>query len=335
MTTAKVKNVISESIYAVGGQGLSNKVNVWSGFGPTVRSVSGGLLVNSVGVSPHGMGEFAGYNHSAVAPHFDTSGVNETAIINPMGSFTFHCKAFIGEVKYTDIIGHENDATHIAFSVWDGNGYIISKVKALSGMKDIADFDTDAGDRITISNIANTTTYTCKIELLDNAAYDYTGANTICQIPGLENWTTQINIQSANHFYINAPNNTWPPTIVGDLYKFGHWDLHAPSLVPANGKITFQYVKLNELLSGSYNHLHVVCYVEEGFFDGDGVWNGVKVTEDYDHSYDGAWNQNLSQSFSALSAILIWKLGGVTKALPMEYGNYGYRVVISCNPTTV
>ena len=210
ITTAQIRNAISASTNRVKDLCTHNNINRWSAFSPIKRSVSNGWLVNSVPTSNYKMGDFMGYNHNAVAPHYDVSGSNETVTVNPNGSFVFHCKADIGEIRYNDIVG-KNPGTHVAFSVWKGQTYIDSRVKAISGMTNIADFDTSAEDRITVSDINDTSVYTCKIEILDSPSYDYQGGNTICQVPGLKNWTTTIYVRAANHFYISAPYASFPP----------------------------------------------------------------------------------------------------------------------------
>lgn len=326
ISTMKIRNALGSGKNTDYGNASDSHVNHWSGFGPTVRTVAAGLLVNSDPITGR-LGDFAGYNHSAVAPHFDVKGANESVLINPNGSYVFYCVADIGEILYTDIIG-VNTITHVAFSVWNGTTYVSSKVKALSGMTNLADFSTNAADRITVSSIAYSTVYTCKIEFLDNVAYDYTGANTVCQVPGLEDWEVEINVQSANHFFLNGPNND--STEYGYTFSSGRWNVNAASFNTSTGTITINYVQLNQLLVGGYNHLHVTAQVEYGYFDDSQIWIGTAVTAAYDHVYDGVWNTSLSTAFSVTIPLDIWNTANV-----IDTTGYGYRTILNCNPTTV
>lgn len=332
INTTLIRNCVNGSSNKVSELCPHTNINLWSGFGPIVRTVSNGWLVNSPS-SLHKMGDYMGYNHNAIAPHFDVSGEDETATMNPGGEFVFHCKADIGEVDYANIQG-VNPGTHVAFSVWKDGTYIDSRVKALSGMKNIADFDYDAADRITVSNITEYSVYTCKIEILDHPSYDYTGLHTICQVPGLEDWETTIIVLAANHFYVSAPYASWPPVVDGNTYTFGEWILNLASLYTSTGRIMWQYLCTtsypNQSPYRTWPHMHIHAYIEEGYFDGSGIWQGTKVTDDSALLFDGAWATD-----SAVGEVdeMIWRLSGQPKALPIPGNGYGYRVVIYCNPT--
>ena len=130
ITTAKVRNAIGASFNAWGAFGLSSLVNKWSGFGPTVRSVSGGLLVNSVGAAPHGAGEFAGYNHAAAAPSFYTSPLGVTKSIIAGEAVHWEISIDIGEPKYSnEIVGYLSSVRGIAMSLWSSDGYLLFQTK--------------------------------------------------------------------------------------------------------------------------------------------------------------------------------------------------------------
>jgi hypothetical protein len=210
ITTMKIRNAVTSGVNTVGGNAVSGNVNVWSAFGPTKRTLTAGLplgrnlLTNSAPTNNFAMGDFAGYNHSAEEPAFTVNGVDEAVYIIPGANHIFYCIANIGEMLYTDIT-YGAAVTHVAFSVWNGTTYVDSKVKAISGMTNLADFSTNAADRITVTNIIFSAVYTCKIEMLSAPAYDYTGANTVCQVPGLDDWDVDITVMEANHVELSAP----------------------------------------------------------------------------------------------------------------------------------
>jgi hypothetical protein len=164
--------------------------------------------------------------------------------------------------------------------------------------------------------------------MLSSVAYDYTGANTVCQVPGLDDWEVSVQIQSANHFFLNGPEND--STEYGSTFTSGKWDISTATFNTSTGGILINYVKLNTLLSGGYNHLHVKAWVELGYFDESSIWQGVAVTAEYDHLYDDSWNQNISQAFQVLAPIDIWDT-----ADPIDTSGYGYRIVIDCDPSTI
>jgi hypothetical protein len=195
-------------------------------------------------------------------------------------------------------------------------------------MTNLADFSTSGADRITIGPINSTKTYTCKIEFLNSNTYDYTGAHTVCKVVELADWDVAIHISSANHFYLNGPNND--STKYGTTFTSGRWDINTATFNTANGTMMLNYVKLNTLLTGAYNHLHVKAWVESGYFDGSNIWQGTVLTAEYDHLYDGSWNQNLSQAFQVLAPVDIWDIGD-----PIDNSGYGYRIVIDCDPSTI
>jgi hypothetical protein len=187
-------------------------VNPWSAFGPTVRTLTAGLplsrslLTNNLPTICR-LGDFAGYNHTADTPAFTVNGTDDATYITPGEDYIFFCIANIGEMRYSDIT-YGATVTHVAFSVWDGTTYVDSKVKAIAGMTNLADFSTNAADRITVTNIIFSTVYTCKIEMLSAVAYDYTGANTVCQVPGLDDWDVDITVMEANSVSLSA-NPDW------------------------------------------------------------------------------------------------------------------------------
>lgn len=253
ITTAKIRNSVLSGVNTVRGNSTHANVNVWSAFGPTVRTAVAGLpltrklLTNTAPIDGEMGNDFAGYNHNATAPSFTVKGFDETDYIIPGEDVVFYCTADIGEILYTDITG-AGVVTHVAFSVWDGTTYIDSRVKAISAMTNLADFNTNAADRITVENITVSTVYTCKIEMLSEPAYDYTGANTVCQVPGLEDWDVTVTVMEANGVYLSAPP---------------HWAFEGtPENFNSNGHLVFE--ALMHRVSGvptTVAHVQVTAYV--------------------------------------------------------------------------
>src|SRR3990172_5081290 len=150
----------------------AGSINHWSAWGPTRRTVSGGILTNSHYTTNLDVtNAFCGYNHSAPTPHWDSGGSNTYSLIQSGASQTFSCVLDICELLMNDIQGVANQPTHVHFSVWDGANWVsgASSVIALSSAVDgagnsnsIIDFS-QSGTRITITNLTSTKTYTLKI----------------------------------------------------------------------------------------------------------------------------------------------------------------------------
>ena len=351
VTVSKVRTVLSASPYNLSSLATHANVNHWSAWGPTVRTVVGGVLTNGhlTNATGYSLGSFGGYNHSAPTPAFTSGGSNTYSLIQSGADQVFSCVLDIGEVLYNDVTGVANQATHIHFSVWDGASWVsgASEVIAIADAVDgagnsnsVIDFS-QAGTRITITGITVTNTYTCKIWFCDDGTFDYTGANKVFTMVEFPEWTLQVRIKSGNSWYVNGPENgtntaTDAAAAADGTFTSGKWDVSAAALNLTNGTITMTYLKLNTLLSGGYNHLHLTFIVESGYFDESSVWQGTveSTSSQYnDGSFTdtaGNWNQNTSQAVEIASAFDIW-----TPGTAMDSSGYGYMIKINCDTTTI
>lgn len=191
-----VKNII--------GAGNSNlyqlcrhdNVNVWSGFGPTIRSVNAQALVSSKPTIAS-LGDFAGYNHQAVTPGWLT-GVPSGDIWLPSigGTPQFDAAIRVGEVRWQElgIIG-------VVHAIYDGETLV-----AYQGI----DFEDDLTQddildiSITLPFTTVQKTYTGRIWLV-NHLIDFTDSDIVCRLPNTADYSRQVRILPATTVVLDAP----------------------------------------------------------------------------------------------------------------------------------
>jgi len=339
VNTTKIKNVLGVSDTAIRALSRRDEVNVWSAWGPTVRSVSGGKLTNSEPADGEEGNDFAGYNHSAPTPHYNSGGSNTYTFLQSGADLVLSCVLDIGELLYNDVTGIANQATHIHFSIWDGASWITDAAKMIAiadaidesgggNSNSIIDFS-QAGTRITITGITATKTYTCKIWFCDDGTFDYTGANKVFEMDQFPSWTHQARVKAANHFYLNGPYND--STVDGDgTFTSGRWDVNNIQINLSAGTVTMYALSLNTGLGSgwgdaAYNSLDLRFKVESGYYDDGGTWQGTLESTSPYYVENEPWNES-AYSVQISSAFDIW-----TPGTGMDTSGYGYRIIIDCN----
>ena len=321
--------------------GLSNRswstifadtnINHYSAWGGSKRSVSGGVLVpdGHYSNSNQDIGCWAGYNHSAVTPSFKSGGSNTNSTIQSGQSQVFSCSINIGEMLYNDVSG-ASTITTVFFSVWDGStcvGYSgINLSSATDGNtgESILDFS-QSGTRITVSNITQTTTYTCKIWFCSSSTWDYTGSYLQYKLSQFPDWTHQVRIQSANHWYLNGAYNNSSVTDGDGTFTSGYWDVNGAQINLSTGNMDLYFLSLNSALGGSWGHtgydyLNLYIKIESGYYVGS-TWYGTQESSVL--VYSGSWNQSyITVSFSGTD---VW-----TPGTGMNTSGYGYRFILDC-----
>ena len=108
ISLTRVKNVIGGSTFSVYDLCRHDNVNVWSQFGPTLRSYTGSgtfstaVLVNSKPTTCK-LGDFAGYDHVPVAvPGYETDPDPTVVYVNTGSYATLTVDINIGEFDYPD-----------------------------------------------------------------------------------------------------------------------------------------------------------------------------------------------------------------------------------------
>lgn len=348
--TAKIRTAIAEAMNAIGDLNESTNVNEWSGFGPTVRSVVAGILTNSVGVPGHAFGEFCGYNHSAVTPHYESSTHDDDVDAIPNTNATFTVIVHLGEARLVgdDITGVSDPDRGLALVVYDGANILTrvdtTKVIDIHDLTDTAQYHDVDKQMIELSTTylipagqGYAKQFTCKVFLVNNlTGFASDLSNAICQFTEFPNYTKLYKISRATHFYINAPNNTPIGSDYGaSSWTAGYWTVTGAQFVRVSdtvGEISITSCYLNTRLSNvSYNHLVVTAYVQRGYYDTDGVtWIGAAYLTGGVEIYDGDWNSaDLHEGFSC-EDVDIWDIGTT-----IDNSGYGYRIYLDCVPSTV
>lgn len=296
ITATKIATALGVTTHKMHELCTNAAVNKWSAFSPYTRSVAGGLLVHNLPTDDLA-GDFAGYHHTATAPHFDSVTHDDEIWIVPGEIVHFSPTVNIGELKYIggDITGH-SDCVGIALTVWDGASLRASDVMDLSDETDVIYPDA------TLTGGASDVNYTCKLYLVSSLlSFDFTLADVVCQITELANYTKSVRVKQGSGASLSAP----PGWVISGTPL---------NLNTTNGTIVFQ-----GLHNASYSgHLTVSAYVTN--------WLGVVVT-DTTILWTGTYSGDLGIT---IGNTVIWKVGGVTQSLPIP--PYGYTATVYVNP---
>jgi len=199
-----------------------DKVNVWSGFGPTVRSVSGSdfsaVLVNS---KPTGatMGDFAGYNHTATTPGWTTGGkanAEADVWINSGSYATVISDITIGEVKYEGADG-------IVLVAFDGSSNIMAYGEtAISSLSEVANLDAQSIDTITLDKTWTLKSY---LKVGTIAAWDDIISAVLYRCPNVDDATVHIKVKTATVLYYSLPSPWVQEGSEGMNWTTGYFDI--------------------------------------------------------------------------------------------------------------
>ena len=220
ITTAKIRNAIGAAINAVRGLSIHANVNRWSGFGPTARAFSGygqdAILVNSVAAAPHGTGEFAGYNHSAITPGWNVDPHGNDYWINSGSQVEMPLDILVGEVNYVaggKVLGVlTNSADNIC-----GWG-----TSLLDDFGDGATLNVDT-DPVYFAGGITVEQLNMKLKVYINDGTAITEADDIdpsilCRVPGTDDAIVNIKIKAASEWHYDATGTHAPP---GDWVQSG------------------------------------------------------------------------------------------------------------------
>lgn len=355
ISLAAVKNLLGAATYSLYDICRHANINRWAAFSPIKRSVAsaGAVLVNSIpsGSEGYSLGAFAGYNHTATTPHYESVTHDDNVDVNPGSDATFSVQIHLGEAKFVggEISGVSYTDVGLALTVWNGSNILtrpdssqVIDIHDLTQAASYLDTDKEIVELVTTYTVPAGEThalqYTCKIYLsssLTGFASDL--SNAICSFTELASYTKKLLVRKANFVYINGPqNNGGVGSLVGDVWTFGNWELKAFSWSPSTGILTFQYLKLNANLSGG-SHLHLSVYVERGYIDTDGsTWvteHTYSVPSGVNYVYDGSWNTAGSPPPDVVDYQTDHPSGEDIVDETFTNTNYGYRIVFNCNVT--
>ena len=137
-----VKNLIGAAEYSLYKLCRHANLNQWSNFGPTLIDyhddlVGGTGLISCQLPTICKLGDFAGYNHYAIAPGWPTgelAALQAAKVIQPYGNATFDPTINIGEIEYPSM-------SHVAMSLWVGGSIVAAELLALSSLQGTASFN--------------------------------------------------------------------------------------------------------------------------------------------------------------------------------------------------
>jgi len=192
INTTLVRNCLGASSNKFSELCTHANVNVWSGFGPTVRTEVAGVLVNSH-PAPYDIGDFMGYNHAAVTPAFlNNSHLLDTWVISG-GTATLVADITIGEAKFVDLdISNHANCVGLALTVWDGLTLVGFGIEDLASCKDSISLSAD------VVGVSSEKTYTCKIYLTSSLTeFSQSLEDAVCQLTPLADYNATVKILSA------------------------------------------------------------------------------------------------------------------------------------------
>ncbi len=215
----QIRDALGISALDFAGQANSGAVNPWSGFGPTQRRYSNGggtlneTLINEV-LAPHGIFEFAGYNHTAPAPAFDH--IYHTANVVYGDAATFDGYVSLGEINYPA------PAVAVAMTIWDGATLVAFGITPLSNTTNGVVFMTCDTSPVYINK-----TFTVRFFIIDSTTeFQQNGSNALCIVPNTTSYDLNVSIGSeggANSVIINGRGNwgiTPDSTQIGNYINF-------------------------------------------------------------------------------------------------------------------
>ena len=193
---SQVKNILGAGVSGLYDLCRHDSVNVWSGFGPTVRSVSALALVNSKPTVAK-LGDFAGYNHQAVTPGWLT-GIPSGILWLPSvgGEPVFEAAVRVGEVRWSEI-----GALGIVHAIYDGDTIIAYQgIDFNDGLvqDDIIDIS------VTLPFTTVNKTYTGKVWLVSNLV-DFTESDIICRLPNTSDYIREVRLLAETTVVLDAP----------------------------------------------------------------------------------------------------------------------------------
>jgi hypothetical protein len=220
-----VYSTVGAAGYAFSQLMTATGINHWSAFGPTVRtaptSYSGQITNTGDPTANYALGSFAGYNHNAVAPSWNSGNTTREFWVVSGDVLIIDCILDIGEILYSDIL--TNPGVGVAVAAWNGATCMAWKDKVITGtttgMTNLVDFSTTSttgkyGDRMTVT-ATTSMTLTVKAYVLKNTPYDYANeSGTVCgrMTAQWPDWSYKIHRIVANTFYLDGPQYVYATT---------------------------------------------------------------------------------------------------------------------------
>lgn len=196
ISVSMVRNILNSPSSGVKGVANDSNVNVWSGFGPTVRTAPAQVLVNSA-PSAGSLGSFAGYNHYATAPGWSIAPVSGDLYVASGGSAVFEASVDIGEVNWLEDMG----VIAVVHAIYYGETMVAYTAVNLETAQptNIVDALT-----VTLTNQTLQRAYTGRIWLVDHLV-DFSENDIVCRLPNTSDYITTVKILPATTTVFDGP----------------------------------------------------------------------------------------------------------------------------------
>ncbi len=228
----QVRDAIGISALDLHGQANSSNVNIWSCFGPVARSITGSgydkVLVNTV-VTPDELFEFAGYNHNAPTPGWQSGGqaaAEANNWVNSGSQATCNANINIGEIDWEGM-----GAVGVAMLIFDVTGNIVGwGYTALSGLG--SNFTLAGTTTISGGIVLDKLDWYAMAFLVDQEILnpeDVISA-VVCRVPNISTWEINLKVKQASTWYYDGDGQTIPSPWVqngsaGMNFTTGYFDI--------------------------------------------------------------------------------------------------------------
>jgi len=323
ISLAGVKSVLSGTTYSLYDLCRHANVNHWSAFGPTVRTVTGSgydkVLVNS-DPTVCKLGDFAGYNHGAVTPGWQSGGEAAAEANNWVNAGTkATCTANIdlGEVDWNGDLA----VLGIAMLLFDSGDAIVGWGKKI--YSDVTDTGLVTMSAETDSTMSTDhTDWYARIFLTDT----YVGladssdvySAVVCEVPNVTAFEINIKVKQQSTLYLDA--TLWDfltdPKTVGNVIFSGI------SFNVAPGTITFSDLKDSSVgIDGICIHVQVLDWLDNVVSEGN-IYDNTDHAMTPDVPPYGAYTSGFWLVFDLSETIRTFDAGA------LDY-TYGYRFLVT------
>jgi hypothetical protein len=208
LTTTKTKNALGAATNKIGELSAHANINHWSCFGPTVRSTYGSgygkVLVNSDPVANFKKGDFAGYNHGAVTPGWQSGGqaaAEANNWVNSGSQATCNANIDIGEIDWEGEMG----AIGVAMLIFDVTDNIVGwGYTALSGIG--SNFILSGTTTISGGIVLDKLDWYAMAFIVDQEITDPEDVISamICRVPNISTWEINLKVKVATDITVEA-----------------------------------------------------------------------------------------------------------------------------------
>lgn len=227
ISLTQVKNVIGSSTFSVYDVCRHDNVNVWSQFGPTVRTYSNtgtwsATLVNSKPTQAN-LGDFAGYQHNPFfVPGYITT-VPMEIWINSGSTATIFLDLNIGDFDYPNLGSNPG----IVFVLFNSRGSIMGwSVQSFSSLKEFANLELTTIDPLS----SNTTGWYAGVYITNSDSYFSSSeiqASVMCRVPNCNTFAVDIKVKQSTTFVwadtgTQSPPSPWSVSIVSMNWSSGN-----------------------------------------------------------------------------------------------------------------